>query len=119
MYGAGSLALRRRRALHLFFSFVGMAMPEGEGSLFDDLDAALQSGFIGNAGAEFSENGFASLLKAAETDDKVAEKTGSRPDRPARSSPGAFVTNNRRGSIPRNYRNRTPSDRFDFGRSVR
>ena len=26
------------------FQFVGTAMPEGEGSLFDDLDAALQSG---------------------------------------------------------------------------
>jgi hypothetical protein len=36
----------------------------------------------GNSGAQFSENGFAALLKAAETDDKLAEKTGSRLDLP-------------------------------------
>ena len=36
----------------------------------------------GNSGAKFSENGFAALLKAAETDDRLAEKTGSRLDIP-------------------------------------
>ena len=36
----------------------------------------------GNSGARFSESGFAALLKAAETDDKLAEKTGSRLDVP-------------------------------------
>jgi uncharacterized protein (DUF2336 family) len=36
----------------------------------------------GNSGAKFSESGFAALLKAAETDDKLAEKTGSRQDLP-------------------------------------
>jgi len=36
----------------------------------------------GNSGAKFSENGFAALLKAAETDDKLTEKTGSRLDLP-------------------------------------
>lgn len=35
-----------------------------------------------NSGAKFSENGFAALLKAAETDDRLAEKTGSRLDIP-------------------------------------
>jgi hypothetical protein len=36
----------------------------------------------GNSGAQLSENGFAALLKAAETDDKLAEKTGLRLDLP-------------------------------------
>jgi hypothetical protein len=36
----------------------------------------------GNSGARFSEGGFAALLKAAETDDKLAETTGSRLDLP-------------------------------------
>jgi hypothetical protein len=79
---AGLSRYAEDHAPHLFFSFVGTVMPEGEGSLFGDLDAALQSGSSENAGAEFSENGFASLLKAAETDDKLAEKTGSRLDHP-------------------------------------
>ena len=57
-------------------------MPEGEGSLFGDLDAACRVVHWKNPGAEFSENGFASLLKAAETDDKLAEKTASRLDYP-------------------------------------
>ena len=54
----------------------------------------------GNSGAKFSENGFAALLKAAETDDKLAEKTGSRLDLPLRAVPAAFVTSDRGGSIP-------------------
>lgn len=36
----------------------------------------------GNSGARFSDNGFAALLRAAETDDKLAEMTGSRLDLP-------------------------------------
>ncbi|MGO9356235.1 MAG: DUF2336 domain-containing protein [Xanthobacteraceae bacterium] len=36
----------------------------------------------GNSGAQFSEHGIAALLKAAETDDTVAERTGSRLDLP-------------------------------------
>ena len=37
-----------------------------------------------NAGAQFSENGFARLVKNAETDDSLAEKLGLRLDMPAR-----------------------------------
>ena len=45
MCGGGSLALRRRPAPpRLFFSLWVTAMPEGEGSQFDYLDAAFQSG---------------------------------------------------------------------------
>lgn len=40
MGGCGSLALRQDQ--HSIFWFVGIAMPEGDGSLFDDLDAAPQ-----------------------------------------------------------------------------
>jgi len=36
----------------------------------------------GNSGAQFSENGFAALLKAAETDNNLAEKAGLRLDLP-------------------------------------
>jgi uncharacterized protein (DUF2336 family) len=35
---------------------------------------AVVHSIAGNSGAQFSENGFAALLKAAETDDKLAEK---------------------------------------------
>jgi uncharacterized protein (DUF2336 family) len=38
----------------------------------------------GNSGAMFSESGFAALLKAAESDDKLAEAAGSRLDIPLR-----------------------------------
>jgi len=44
MYGGGSLASRRRPGTASVFQFLGTVMPEGEGSLLDDLDAALQSG---------------------------------------------------------------------------
>ena len=45
-------------------------------------DSAVVHSVAGNSGAKFSENGFAALLRAAETDDKLAEKTGSRLDLP-------------------------------------
>jgi uncharacterized protein (DUF2336 family) len=50
--------------------------------LLDRGNQAVIHGVAGNAGAKFSEHGFAALLKAAETDDKLAEKTGSRLDLP-------------------------------------
>ena len=45
-------------------------------------DSAVVHSVAGNSGAKFSENGFAALLRAAETDGKLAEKTGSRLDLP-------------------------------------
>jgi uncharacterized protein (DUF2336 family) len=50
--------------------------------LMDRGNPAVVHSIAGNAGAKFSENGFAALLRAAETDDKLAEKTGSRLDLP-------------------------------------
>lgn len=50
--------------------------------LLDRGSQAVVHSVAGNAGAKFSENGFAALLKAAETDGKLAEKTGSRLDLP-------------------------------------
>jgi uncharacterized protein (DUF2336 family) len=50
--------------------------------LLDRGNQAVVHRVAGNSGAKFSENGFAALLKAAETDDKLAEKTGSRLDLP-------------------------------------
>jgi uncharacterized protein (DUF2336 family) len=50
--------------------------------LLDRGNRAVVHSVAGNSGAQFSENGFAALLKAAETDDKLAEKTGSRLDLP-------------------------------------
>jgi uncharacterized protein (DUF2336 family) len=50
--------------------------------LLDRGGQAVVHSVAGNAGAKFSENGFAALLKAAETDGKLAEKTGSRLDLP-------------------------------------
>ena len=50
--------------------------------LLDRGNQAVVHSIAGNSGAKFSENGFAALLKAAETDDKLAEKTGSRLDLP-------------------------------------
>jgi uncharacterized protein (DUF2336 family) len=50
--------------------------------LLDRGDQAVVHSVAGNSGARFSESGFAALLKAAETDDKLAEKTGSRLDLP-------------------------------------
>ena len=50
--------------------------------LLDRGNQAVVQSVAGNSGAKFSESGFAALLKAAETDDKLAEKTGSRLDLP-------------------------------------
>lgn len=50
--------------------------------LLDRGNQAVVHSVAGNSGAKFSENGFATLLKAAETDDKLAEKTGARLDLP-------------------------------------
>lgn len=50
--------------------------------LLDRGNQAVVHSIAGNSGAKFSENGFAALLKAAQTDDKLAEKTGSRLDLP-------------------------------------
>jgi uncharacterized protein (DUF2336 family) len=50
--------------------------------LLDRGDRAVVHSVAGNSGAKFSQNGFVALLKAAETDDKLAEKTGSRLDLP-------------------------------------
>jgi uncharacterized protein (DUF2336 family) len=50
--------------------------------LLDRGNRAVVHSIAGNAGAKFSENGFAVLLKAAETDDKLAARTGSRLDLP-------------------------------------
>ena len=50
--------------------------------LMDRGNQAVVHSVAGNSGAKFSENGFAALLKAAETDDKLAERTGSRLDLP-------------------------------------
>ena len=50
--------------------------------LLDRGNQAVVHSVAENSGAKFSENGFAALLKAAETDDKLAEKTGSRLDLP-------------------------------------
>src|SRR3984893_7495862 len=52
--------------------------------LVDRGNQAVVRSVAGNSGANFSENGFVALLKAAETDDKLAEKTGSRLDLPLR-----------------------------------
>jgi uncharacterized protein (DUF2336 family) len=50
--------------------------------LMDRGNQAVVHSVAGNSGAKFSEDGFAALLKAAENDDKLAEKTGSRFDLP-------------------------------------
>lgn len=50
--------------------------------LMDRGNQAVVHSVAGNSGARFSEGGFAALLKAAETDDKLAETTGSRFDLP-------------------------------------
>jgi uncharacterized protein (DUF2336 family) len=50
--------------------------------LVDRGNQAVVHSVAGNSGAQFSENGFAALLKAAETDDKLAEKASSRLDLP-------------------------------------
>jgi uncharacterized protein (DUF2336 family) len=52
--------------------------------LMDRGNQAVVHSIAGNSGAMFSEGGFAALLKAAEKDDKLAEKTGSRLDLPLR-----------------------------------
>jgi uncharacterized protein (DUF2336 family) len=52
--------------------------------LMDRGNQAVVHSIAGNSGATFSESGFAALLKAAENDDKLAEKTGSRLDIPLR-----------------------------------
>ena len=57
-------------------------MLDAEGSLFDDLEAALQSGSSEKRVAMLRQNGFTRLLKAAEADDKLAETAGSRLDLP-------------------------------------
>jgi uncharacterized protein (DUF2336 family) len=48
--------------------------------LLDRGNRAVVHGVAGNSGAKLSQNGFAALLKAAETDDSLAETTGSRLD---------------------------------------
>jgi len=50
--------------------------------LLDRGNQAVVHSVAENPGAQLSENGFAALLKAAETDDRLAEKTGSRLDLP-------------------------------------
>jgi uncharacterized protein (DUF2336 family) len=50
--------------------------------LLDRGNQAVVHSVAGNSGAKFSENGFAALLKAAETDHNLAEKAGSRLDLP-------------------------------------
>jgi uncharacterized protein (DUF2336 family) len=50
--------------------------------LLDRGNQAVIHSIAENSGAKFSENGFGALLKAAQTDDKLAEKTGSRLDLP-------------------------------------
>jgi uncharacterized protein (DUF2336 family) len=50
--------------------------------LLDRGNQAVVHSVAGNSGAKFSKNGFAALLKAAETDDNLAEKAGSRLDLP-------------------------------------
>ena len=50
--------------------------------LLDRGNRAVVHGVAGNSGAKLSQNGFAALLKAAETDDSLAETTGSRLDLP-------------------------------------
>jgi uncharacterized protein (DUF2336 family) len=50
--------------------------------LLDRGNQAVVHSVAGNSGAKFSESGFSALLKAAETDDKLAEKTSSRLDLP-------------------------------------
>lgn len=50
--------------------------------LLDRGNQAVVQSVAGNSGAKFSDSGFAALLKAAETDEKLAEKTGSRLDLP-------------------------------------
>jgi uncharacterized protein (DUF2336 family) len=52
--------------------------------LMDRGNKAVIHSIAGNSGAAFSESGFAALLKAAENDDKLTEKTGSRLDLPVR-----------------------------------
>jgi uncharacterized protein (DUF2336 family) len=50
--------------------------------LLDRGNRAVVRSVAGNSGAQFSEDGFAALLKAAEADDRLAETTGSRLDLP-------------------------------------
>ncbi|MFL6818594.1 MAG: DUF2336 domain-containing protein [Bradyrhizobium sp.] len=50
--------------------------------LLDRGDKAVVHSVVANNGAQFSENGFAALLKAAETDESLAEKAGLRLDLP-------------------------------------
>jgi uncharacterized protein (DUF2336 family) len=50
--------------------------------LLDRGNRAVVHSVAANAGAKLSEHGFAALLTAAETDDRLAEKTGSRLDLP-------------------------------------
>lgn len=45
-------------------------------------DSEVKRKVAGNSGARFSDNGFAALVKAAETDEVLAEKTGMRLDLP-------------------------------------
>lgn len=52
--------------------------------LMDRGNQAVVHSIAGNSGAMFSASGFAALVKAAENDDKLAEKTGSRLDIPLR-----------------------------------
>jgi hypothetical protein len=48
----------------------------------DRRDQAVVHRVAGNRGAKFSENGFAALLEAAQTDEKLAERKGLRLDLP-------------------------------------
>jgi uncharacterized protein (DUF2336 family) len=50
--------------------------------LLDRGNPAVLDSVAGNSGAGFSQHGFAALLKAAESDDRLAETTGSRLDLP-------------------------------------
>lgn len=50
--------------------------------LLDRGNRAVRHSVVNNAGAKISQHGFATLLKAAETDEALAEKTGLRLDLP-------------------------------------
>lgn len=50
--------------------------------LLDRGNRAVRHNLVNNAGAEISEHGFAALLKASESDEALAEKTGLRLDLP-------------------------------------
>lgn len=83
---ADLVEIARTKSQHHLLAISGRAQIETAVTdvLMDRGNQAVVHSIAGNAGAMFSESGFAALLKAAETDDKLAEKTGSRLDIPLR-----------------------------------